>query len=202
MTSASEIEPVQANQGKLFVFEGAHNCGKTTLSQKFAERLAGASNGAVIWRAFPGRQQGTLGALIYDLHHRPENYLEKKPSALAIQALHIAAHIDNIQSELLAALDSGTTVVLDRFWWSTWVHGIDTGCPVDLLDQFISIEKQVWGRLDLTVFLVHREEAKTPRIVALYDELAELETARLNIKHIQNDGSMEDALDCAFALLL
>lgn len=201
MTNTSDNEPHQANQGKLFVFEGAHNCGKTTLSQKFAERLAGASNCSVIWRAFPGRQQGTLGALIYDIQRRPEDYFEKKPSPLSIQALHIAAHIDNIQSEILTKLQSGTTVVLDRFWWSTWVHGIDTGCPADLLDQFISIEKQIWGRLDLTVFLVHREESKTPRIVTLYKRLAELETNQLNIKHVQNDGSMEEALDRAFALL-
>ena len=55
-------------RGRLIVFEGADKVGKTTLIEEFTSRLreSGVSSDHL---AFPGKQPGTLGRLVYDLHH-------------------------------------------------------------------------------------------------------------------------------------
>ncbi len=180
------------SNGKLLAFEGAHSCGKTSISMCVAEKLSALPGHIAIWRAFPGRMEGTLGSVIYDFHHHSSRYVTRPPSPLALQALHIAAHIDNIQFELADALARGVTVVLDRCWWSTWVHGMDGGCDEQLLNRFLEIEKQVWGLVNCTVFLVQRAEAFTPKIVELYRQIAKREQGKVRVEYIQNEGTIND----------
>lgn len=187
--------------GQLLAFEGAHHCGKTSISLRVAEKLSAIPGREVLWRAFPGRVDGTLGALIYDLHHHPEGHLQRTPSPLALQALHIAAHIDNIQAELAAALASGVTVVLDRCWWSTWVHGLDGGCDEALLNRLIDIERQLWGAVNCTCFLIRRPEAYTPRLVELYEVIARREQAVHPVEYIENDDSIDAVVDRIVSML-
>src|SRR5687767_12007738 len=118
----------QANKeyGRLFVLEGPDGAGKTILAKALVEQLN--SRGTLYeYAAFPGIQEGTLGNMVYDLHHEPERYGITSIHPLSLQTLHIAAHIDAIEQRILPALRSGQSMVLDRFWWSTWVYGLAAG---------------------------------------------------------------------------
>jgi hypothetical protein len=56
--------------GKLIVFEGVDGIGKSSLSKEVTRRLTD-SDVAFDSLAFPGNDPGTLGSLIYQLHHDP-----------------------------------------------------------------------------------------------------------------------------------
>jgi len=70
------------------------------------------------------------------------------------------AHIDAVESTILPILNRGEHVVLDRYWWSTWVYGIVGGASPRSLRAMIDLELLHWGKVrpDL-LFLVRR---KTP----------------------------------------
>src|ERR1044071_4273325 len=126
--------------GKLFVFEGPDGSGKTTLSHAFVEYLK--SKGVECdYFAFPGQEPGTIGRLVYDLHHDPRDVEVESLTPTSLQLLHIAAHVDAIESKILPALKKGRTVVLDRFWWSTWVYGKVGGVSPKILRAMIQLER-------------------------------------------------------------
>ena len=130
--------------GKLLVFEGPKNTGKTTLSKFAVDHLNSIGVKSRLF-AFPGNEEGTIGAEIYKIHHNASSLSIRMPSATSLQALHVAAHIDAIETTILPALASGTTVVLDRFWWSTLVYGEIFGVKPSLLCLLIEAEKLCWG---------------------------------------------------------
>ena len=55
-------------QGRLIVFEGPDGVGKSTLAEQLTVHLREAGVPCE-HLAFPGRQPGSLGHLVYDLHH-------------------------------------------------------------------------------------------------------------------------------------
>jgi len=143
-------------RGKLIVFEGPDAVGKSTLVQYLRillkqERLPNEI------LSFPGDRPGTIGKLVYDLHHAPGKFGIEQISSIGLQALHIAAHLDAIAHTILPAINSGTWVVLDRFWWSTWVYGRAAGIDPRILDSLIGAEKLLWGQFaPSVVFLIQR----------------------------------------------
>ncbi|MDH4100651.1 MAG: hypothetical protein OEV28_08780 [Nitrospirota bacterium] len=146
---------MKANRGRLIVFEGVDAAGKTTLSNELCVLLR-HNYQSVRHCQFPGRQQGTLGELVYRLHHfHSSTFGVPKIAPCSLQLLHIAAHVDAIELEIKPALQDGEWVVLDRFWWSTYVYGLDDGVSESQLQLMIDIEKNAWGsiRPDI-VFLV------------------------------------------------
>src|SRR5688572_21439337 len=108
--------------GKLFVFEGPDGSGKTTLSMAFAKYLRNKGTDCEHF-AFPGREAGTLGKLVHELHHNSALVGVDSLTPSSLQLLHIAAHVDAIESRIVPLLKNGRSIVLDRFWWSTWVYG-------------------------------------------------------------------------------
>ena len=60
-------------RGNLYVFEGPDGVGKSTLSKWFAKRLRGSGRRCHLM-AFPGKEAGTLGKLIYAIHHKPKAF--------------------------------------------------------------------------------------------------------------------------------
>jgi dTMP kinase len=116
----------RSTHGNLIVFKGPDGAGKTTLARELSRRL-GDSGVPCEYVAFPGQQHGTLGRLIYDLHHNPKSYGINNINATSLQVLHLAAHVDAIEGQILPALKAGRWIVLDRFWWSTWVYGSALG---------------------------------------------------------------------------
>lgn len=189
--------------GQLFVFEGLDGAGKTTLANELKIYLQ--SNGVNCTAlAFPGNERGTLGRHIYKLHHQPARFRVQSINPTSRQILHVAAHIDAIERRILPALQGGQTVILDRFWWSTWVYGAVYGANMNTLKSMIAAEQMHWnGVRPAALFLIqkgvpqstdsHPDQAK--RLWTEYNSLAKLEVKHYPVVIINNSGSIEEALE-------
>lgn len=187
--------------GKLFVFEGPDGFGKTTLSRAFAEYLKGQGVEYSHF-AFPGNEPNTVGKVVYNLHHNPERVGVKTLTPASLQILHIAAHVDAIESKILPILKQGHSVVLDRFWWSTWVYGQLAGVNAKLLRAMIQLERIAWGKTrPAAVFLMQRNTIAggslteyVHQLSTEYTKIANKEAHHYPVKCIKNDGTVHEAL--------
>jgi dTMP kinase len=190
-------------RGLLLVMEGADGVGKSTTVRGVAERLQSlAIRHSVL--TFPGREAGTLGKVVYDLHHDKGRFGITAMSEAAKQALHIAAHLDVIERRIEPVLDTGEHVLLDRFWWSTWVYGLVGGVPSKLLESLIEAERIQWGpvRPSLVVLLdreqpIGRDEDMNywRRVRAQYLDLASKEKAYYPVEVLKNIAGAEETVD-------
>ena len=182
--------------GKLVVFEGPDGIGKSKLSELTANWLRDKGL-QVSSLSFPGNERNTLGNLIYDIHHHHQDRFSiSEIDPLSLQTLHIAAHIDEVRRAIRPAIDSGHWVVLDRFWWSTWVYGVAAGAFQPGLEQVIGAERLYWRDLKpAVIFLVARSEAirkeqsqdSYDRLSGLYGEIAGKEEKACVVRRIENE---------------
>lgn len=182
---------------RLIVFEGPDGVGKTTLALALVDRLR-THGVSPTYLSFPGGQPGTLGHHVRQLHHDPRIAGITRLNPTSLQLLHVAAHIDTIESQVLPAFDAGRTVVLDRFWWSTWVYGIVTGADIVSVEQMLAIERHHWrGILPSVVFLLSRPGADrdlfTARLTAEYEAVAD--RADHAVSRVVNAGHVSDVID-------
>lgn len=184
-------------RGDLYVFEGPDGVGKSTLSKWFADHLKSTGR-RVVWSSSPGRDAGTIGELVYRLHHEPAQFGIPAINPLSLQLLHIASHIDAIMTHLTRTLRQGVSIVLDRSWWSTWVYGRIEDVDSETLDVMIEIEKRTWGSIKpKIVFLLQRRiqgaRKRDHRLQELYARLARREAGLIRVERIRNDGSIVQA---------
>ncbi len=186
--------------GKLFVFEGPNGVGKTTLAHALVKHLL-ATGVPCNYHSFPGSEEKTLGRSVYELHHQAcAGVISINPTSL--QLLHVAAHIDAIEARIRPALSGGKCVVLDRFWWSTWVYGIVNGANPRTLAAIIETERVHWdGIAPKAIFHISRtepiDERPTPFWLQLsnaYDKLSQQETSKYAVHHILNESTVSDAI--------
>ena len=188
-----------STKGRLIVFEGADGCGKTTLATLFAKWLGDQGIPTELF-AFPGAEMGTLGRHVYALHHSPEKFDIQRLTPASLQLLHVASHLDAIERRIRPALATGTTVVLDRFWWSTWVYGRVSGVASATLDAMIELERAHWADdQPNVVFLISRATPLRPeptekwhRWVEEYETLSAREILQTPVLAISNEGKIED----------
>ena len=198
--------PEALNQGRLIVFEGPDGVGKSTLSQALADRLR--SMGLTCdYLSFPGKEEGTIGQLVYDVHQEPASFGLNAITDISLQALHIAAHLDEIERRILPALQQGHWVALDRFWWSTWVYGRAASVESSTLDALIQAECLHWQDIKPdALFLIDRSNDEVDRDTRAllregYRALSDRERGQHPIHRIQNDGTVEDSLVQVLELL-
>ncbi|MEM1169235.1 MAG: nucleotide kinase domain-containing protein [Cyanobacteria bacterium P01_H01_bin.35] len=190
-------------QGKLIVFEGPDGVGKTTLSKEIAKYLEESGNDCELL-SFPGRKPGTVGKLIYDLHHEPSKFGVESLTTASQQMLHIAAHLDAIESHIVPAIKAGKYVILDRYWWSTWVYGVVSGINRRLLQSMIEPERLQWENIKPSPILFIRRDTPIDRNVNLehwqklsqeYNLLAAEEQKNYPVVTIDNTNSLEITIE-------
>jgi thymidylate kinase len=187
-------------QSKLIVFEGPDGVGKSTLAKEVAGLLTRRGTPCDLM-SFPGREPGTLGRHVYDLHHEPARFGVDNIPAASLWLLHVAAHLDAIANRVLPALRAGRWVVLDGFWWSTWAYGLVGGVARRSLEAMIAAERAEWGDvLPAVAFLVRRPSPlrdgepldRWSRLVPAYHELALAEEARHPVVLLDNEGTVAE----------
>jgi dTMP kinase len=188
--------------GQLIVFEGPDGIGKSSVVRQIAERLK-PSNRVVRRESFPGDRSGSLGALIYGLHHESRRHGVDDITPLALQALHIAAHLDSIETTILPALQAGEIMLLDRFWWSAWVYGTAAKANEAALELLIQAEQTVWrDRTPDAVFVMMRtqafraehHQAQFDQYRELYQEISRREQGRYPVFAVEN-SNLDEMVD-------
>jgi dTMP kinase len=182
--------PTTCPAGKLIVLEGPDGVGKTTLAHDLVSLLEKKGIQS-IYVSFPGREQGGLGKLVYDLHHNPAIAERASINPVSNQLLHVAAHIEVIDSVIRPALVGGCWVVLDRYWWSTWVYGKINNVSESALDSMVSIELEHWRSITPEVVYLLSRHSKDDHVslfeddlASAYDQLAERESQKSPIFRI------------------
>lgn len=75
-----------SSSGRLIILEGPDGVGKSTLSKDLVRDLNARGERAELL-TFPGREPGTLGHLVYEVHHEPARFGLWSVTAAANQAL-------------------------------------------------------------------------------------------------------------------
>ena len=116
--------------GKFISFEGIDGCGKSTQAKILSTELTAYGNKVLLTRE-PGGSEGAEEIRNLLLKGNPDRW-----SAETELLLFTAARRDHLERTILPALESGTTVICDRFSDSTRVYqGVTRGDLRDLVDQ-------------------------------------------------------------------
>jgi dTMP kinase len=107
----------EKKRGRLIVFEGVEGAGKSTQLERLTGQLARAG---VPYRAFREPGGTVLGDAIRKLLLDPLSTISPRAEAL----LFMASRAELVSRELRPALASGTIVLLDRFFLSTYAYQI------------------------------------------------------------------------------
>lgn len=182
------------------MFEGIDNVGKTTIIHALKQQIQESTDYKCIDVAFPGNEPRTLGNLVYCIHHYQGQYFDAPIHETSLQLLHIAAHIDLIQRQLKPLCNSKCIVLLDRFWWSTYVYGLAGGIEENIIQSIIAPELLYWKDIVIKkIFLIERikrqkdyELNKENAIIDKYREVAEKE---LKSTKVDNNGSVGEAVN-------
>lgn len=194
---------METKRGYLFVFEGPDGVGKSTIIEEVFSNLSGQDL-PVEKLSFPGKQPGTLGKLIYDLHHNPNSFGISKLIPASLQILHIAAHVESIINVILPFLQEGKIILLDRFWWSTSVYGKLGGVEENALEAIIGSELQFWDGVQPSgVFLLSRHVSLKKELEIdvwnkakeEYHKLMFREENKYPIFLVENENSIEEATE-------
>jgi len=182
--------------GTLIVLEGPDGVGKTTIGKLVAEELRQRGED-VLELSFPGKEPGSVGELVYEVHHDGGPVRAAEITRLSMQALHIAAHLDAIERRISPAVRDGATVVLDRYWWSAWVYGITAGCDRRTLRALINAERTAWRDLRPALVVLLQRPAPLDRDVNIkdwgslvfeYERLAAREEKTSHVLRMDNTG--------------
>ena len=116
--------------GKFISFEGIDGCGKSTQAKILSTKLTDCGNKVLLTRE-PGGSEGAEEIRNLLLKGNPDRW-----SAETELLLFTAARRDHLERTILPALETGSTVICDRFSDSTRVYqGVTRGDLRDLVDK-------------------------------------------------------------------
>lgn len=177
----------------VIVFEGADGAGKSTLTEHLALGLRKKGYKCRM-SSFPGKVPGSIGELVYRIHHNSKKEGITKISSTSLQALHIAAHIDFLER---IRNEPKSLLLLDRFWWSTLVYGQIANANPKVIDTLVSAEKVLWNDYHVILVLVsggsHAKDLTTKRLIRVYNRLAKSERNKYPIIQYLNSAPIEDS---------
>jgi thymidylate kinase len=140
---------------RFVVFEGVDGVGKSTLATALTRYYAATMPAVPVYHSsFPGSEPGTLGAWVYRFHHNDAVDAPSPASVAppALQLLHVAAHVDAITTRLVPAFHHGSTVILDRYWWSTYAYA-RLHLPPDVAWALVDAERPFWREMPHPIVL-------------------------------------------------
>jgi dTMP kinase len=198
--------------GHLIIFEGPDGVGKTKRCHDTAKYITGLGIKNRVF-AFPGKVPGSLGHVVHMLHNSPSKFGLGPVMPAALQTLHIAAQVDAIERKILPLLSENYCILLDRFWWSTWVYGSEAGVAPNLLEAMVTLENMAWrGKKPNAAFLIDRavpfrqeqSSEKFSRLRSLYRELAAKEQSNYGVFNVNavDSKSIEPVIQRAVDNLL
>jgi len=186
------------------VFEGVDGSGKTTFARALARYYTDVAPRHPLYaNAFPGSIPGTLGEWVYRFHHKkvvdapsPEDVAPP-----ALQLLHVAAHVDAILNFIKPMLSKGGSVILDRYWWSTYSY-LRMSLPARQVWPVVNVEQAFLSSLHppIVIYLVRSTSLKKDEISPAshakldlyYRELLANERCKNHATYeISNDGPLE-----------
>jgi thymidylate kinase len=189
---------------RFVVFEGVDGVGKSTLARALADYYRTVVPAGTLYAgAFPGSEPGTIGEWVYRLHHNQVPGLAVESIApAALQLMHVAAHVDAIQSRLAPTLRQGY-VILDRYWWSTYAYARLHLSP-DQAWALVASEFPFWEDLPRPeiIYLVRQTSLKAEEIdsashqllTSYYSEvISRNREAGARVHKLTNDGPLDAA---------
>lgn len=188
-----------SGHGELFVFEGPDGVGKSTLIERTAHRLE-AQGAPVLTLIFPRMTRGSLGEIVYTMHHTPSKLGIRSINAKSLQIMYIAAHIDCVENDIIPAIESGKIILLDGYWWSTFIYGITSGIQLKIINSMIRLEKNCWEDIiPSSLFLIKSNSPfykKIPNdkwisVSNYYDKLSKVEHSKYPIINVYNNESID-----------
>ncbi|WP_348922534.1 nucleotide kinase domain-containing protein [Enterococcus rotai] len=188
------------NDGKIYIFEGIDNVGKSTVMEDVSKRLKQKDIDVSMY-SFPGKDEGTLGSLVYDIHHKQEEYFDGELNPISLQLLHVSAHIELIKKSIIPDLKKGKLILLDRFWWSTFCYGIVSGINKSDLEDLLIIEFKYWEKIKINkIFYIERklvEPFDIERDKNLLDEYKKItnNSSQNLVLNINNNCSLNETSD-------
>jgi thymidylate kinase len=198
-------------KNKFLVFEGGDGSGKSSLISQLEKYIRVQFPETNIMRAaFPGNEKGTLGELIYAIHHGELTDI-RKPNETAMQVLHMAAHIDQIETSFRVHFESGGSILLDRSWWSTYAYS-RLHLSKDKALSLVKLEWPFWVTLPPPVyFFLSRKTSLKPhendaehhtKLELFYREIIHLEQDKgIEVHILDNNGSEDETFKQAVKIL-
>jgi thymidylate kinase len=194
------------NHGKLYIFEGIDNVGKSSIITALKDKLL--SKGILCSTySFPGKDPQTLGGLVYDFHHDMSRYVSSPVDPLSLQMLHVASHIDIINKQIIPDIRMGKIVLLDRSWWSTYAYGIANDIARSLLKKVISPEIELLKKIKVEKFILVKRDCICDysddfknSVISSYEELFNKEALESRALII-NNSTLEDAVNFALEII-
>lgn len=196
-------------RGRLFVFEGPDDVGKSSLAKMLHQHLLTSGRQCELL-SFPGSEPRTLGELVYRFYHNPGDFGVANVCGFSMQVLVTAAHIEVIESRVKPLIRHGVDVVLDRFWWSTWVYATIDGLSQSSRDKILNVEMESWdGITPAVIYFVLRQKPllEQPKnypwseIRSLYLQLFETQKERANVHVVINETTLNKALEIVLSNL-
>lgn len=134
-----------SERGKFIVFEGIDGCGKTTHTERLRDYIAAKTGKKCIIEREPDSRD-IIGAII-----RSSLYGSVKISPDAMSYMHVADRLEHI-AYMLPILESGTSIIEDRYYISTMAYNVT---PHMSIEQLYELNRPVREMLnpDMVIFL-------------------------------------------------